>query len=67
MGTPLYRKSLMIVLSTLCLLTVSVLHVQAEINIVATTEHYGAHCQDRWGGQGEGQRAGEGKPESACR
>ena len=42
MGTPLYRKSLMIVLSTLCLLTIRVLHVQAELNIVATTEHYGA-------------------------
>jgi ABC-type Zn uptake system ZnuABC Zn-binding protein ZnuA len=42
MGTPLYRKSLLIFLSTLCLLTIPAPHVQAELKIVATTEHYGA-------------------------
>ena len=42
MGTPLYRKSLLIFLSILCSLAISTLHVQAELNIVATTEYYGA-------------------------
>ena len=67
MGTPLYRKSLMIFLSTLCFLAMSTLHVQAELNIVATTEHYGALTKIVGADKVKVSVLVRGGPESACR